>query len=103
MCRPSGPDGALTRFLCVLLSAVRLAMWKKCLIGGMCVLAACVVLLVCYLCFRSKRGRETYRPTKSQASFVSNPHESRAAPCSSCSHVSSLVVGKGDAVAEFIV
>ncbi|TWW59785.1 Platelet endothelial cell adhesion molecule [Takifugu flavidus] len=74
--------------------AVRLALWKKALIGVVGLLAASVLVLVCVLCFRAKRGRETYSPTESQASFVSKLHEKSAAPSScSSSHVSSPVVG----------
>ncbi|XP_031723034.1 platelet endothelial cell adhesion molecule isoform X3 [Anarrhichthys ocellatus] len=36
---------------------VRLALWKKVLIGGFCVLAVSVLVVVCVLCFRSKRVR----------------------------------------------
>ncbi|XP_056265766.1 platelet endothelial cell adhesion molecule isoform X3 [Pseudoliparis swirei] len=35
---------------------VRLALWKKALAGGFSLLALCVLLVVCVLCFRSKRG-----------------------------------------------
>ncbi|XP_029706097.1 platelet endothelial cell adhesion molecule isoform X5 [Takifugu rubripes] len=37
--------------------AVRLALWKKALIGCVGLLAASVLVLVCVLCFRAKRGR----------------------------------------------
>ncbi|XP_070769805.1 platelet endothelial cell adhesion molecule isoform X3 [Enoplosus armatus] len=36
---------------------VRLALWKKALIGGFCLLAVSVLVVVCVLCFRSKRVR----------------------------------------------
>ncbi|XP_068583098.1 LOW QUALITY PROTEIN: platelet endothelial cell adhesion molecule [Cebidichthys violaceus] len=36
---------------------VRLALWKKALIGGFCLLAVSVLVVVCVLCFRSKRGK----------------------------------------------
>lgn len=85
-------------------SAVRLALWKKALIGGVCLLAASVLVLVCVLCFRAKRGRETYSPTESQASFVPKLDEKRAAPSScSSSHVSSLIIGRREAPAELSV
>ncbi|KAM6941454.1 platelet endothelial cell adhesion molecule isoform 2-T2 [Lycodopsis pacificus] len=38
---------------------VRLALWKKVLIGGFCLLAVSVLVVVCVLCFRSKRGKST--------------------------------------------
>lgn len=97
-------DDEISLGSCVSLSPVRLALWKKVLIGGGCLLAASVVVLVCVLCFRSKRGRETYSPTESQASFVSKLHEKSAAPPSSSSpHVSSLIVGRREAAAELSV
>lgn len=43
-------------------SAVRLALWKKAVIGGFCVLLLLLLLLASVLFYRSKRGRETYRP-----------------------------------------
>uniref|UniRef100_A0A3Q3VZS2 Ig-like domain-containing protein n=1 Tax=Mola mola TaxID=94237 RepID=A0A3Q3VZS2_MOLML len=49
---------------------VRMALWKKAVIVGFCLLTVSVTVLVCVLCFRSKRGRETYSPPASQASFV---------------------------------
>ncbi|XP_074487158.1 platelet endothelial cell adhesion molecule isoform X4 [Sebastes fasciatus] len=36
---------------------VRLALWKKAMIGGFCLLALSVLVVVCVLCFRSKRVR----------------------------------------------
>lgn len=48
---------------------VRLALWKKALIGGACLLLVAVLVLVAVLYFRSKRGRETYSPPASQASY----------------------------------
>lgn len=88
----------------VFLSAVRLALWKKALIGGVGLLAASVLVLLCVLCFRAKRGRETYSPTESQASFVSKLQEKSAAASScSSSHVSSPVVGRREAAAELSV
>lgn len=57
-------------FLCVSLSIVRFALWKKAVIGGFCLLVAAVAVVVCVLCFRSKRGRETYSPPASHTSYV---------------------------------
>lgn len=57
-------------FLCVSLSIVRLALWKKAVIGGFCLLAVAVAVAACVLWFRSKRGRETYSPPASHASYV---------------------------------
>ncbi|XP_040891547.1 platelet endothelial cell adhesion molecule isoform X3 [Toxotes jaculatrix] len=42
---------------------VRLALWKKALIGGVCLLVALVLVAVGLLYFKSKRGRETYSPS----------------------------------------
>nr|XP_046258529.1 platelet endothelial cell adhesion molecule isoform X3 [Scatophagus argus] len=36
---------------------VCMALWKKALIGGFCLLAIAVLAVVCVLCFRSKRGK----------------------------------------------
>ncbi|XP_027138906.1 platelet endothelial cell adhesion molecule isoform X3 [Larimichthys crocea] len=36
---------------------VRMAIWKKALIGGSCLLALSVLVVVCVLCFKSKRGK----------------------------------------------
>nr|XP_057938699.1 platelet endothelial cell adhesion molecule isoform X2 [Doryrhamphus excisus] len=36
---------------------VRLALWKKALIVGFCLLVASILVVVCVLCFRSKRGK----------------------------------------------
>ncbi|XP_075888861.1 platelet endothelial cell adhesion molecule-like [Nelusetta ayraudi] len=50
---------------------VRMALWKKALIGGVCALgsvSALVVVLKLY--FKSRRGKETYNPPASQASRV---------------------------------
>uniref|UniRef100_A0A3Q3FCL9 Ig-like domain-containing protein n=1 Tax=Labrus bergylta TaxID=56723 RepID=A0A3Q3FCL9_9LABR len=49
---------------------VRMALWKKVLIGGFCLLTGAVLVVVLVLCFKSKRGRETYRPPTAQTSFV---------------------------------
>ncbi|CAL9700883.1 unnamed protein product [Knipowitschia caucasica] len=37
---------------------VRLALWKKIVIGSFCLLAASVLVLVCVLCFKSHRGKK---------------------------------------------
>ncbi|XP_036965626.1 platelet endothelial cell adhesion molecule isoform X2 [Acanthopagrus latus] len=36
---------------------VQMVLWKKALIGGFCLLAVSVLVVVCVLCFRSKRGK----------------------------------------------
>uniref|UniRef100_A0A8C6SIV5 Immunoglobulin domain-containing protein n=1 Tax=Neogobius melanostomus TaxID=47308 RepID=A0A8C6SIV5_9GOBI len=41
---------------------VRLALWKKIVIGGFCLLALSILVVVCVLCFKSHRGRQTYSP-----------------------------------------
>ncbi|XP_057700740.1 platelet endothelial cell adhesion molecule isoform X6 [Corythoichthys intestinalis] len=49
---------------------VRLALWKKVVIGGFCLLVLSVVVIVIVLCFRSKRGRDTYDPAAAHSSLV---------------------------------
>ncbi|KAM9363447.1 platelet endothelial cell adhesion molecule isoform 4-T4 [Symphorus nematophorus] len=45
---------------------VRMALWKKVLIGGSCLLAVTVLVVGLVVCFKSKRGRETYSPPASK-------------------------------------
>uniref|UniRef100_UPI003AABC6BD platelet endothelial cell adhesion molecule isoform X6 n=1 Tax=Centroberyx gerrardi TaxID=166262 RepID=UPI003AABC6BD len=49
---------------------VRMALWKKGLIVASCLLLVTVLVLLFVLCFRAKRGRETYSPPATQASHV---------------------------------
>ncbi|XP_020795483.1 platelet endothelial cell adhesion molecule isoform X3 [Boleophthalmus pectinirostris] len=37
---------------------VRLAMWKKLVIGSFCLLALCVLVVVCVLCYKTQRGKK---------------------------------------------
>ncbi|XP_055077106.1 platelet endothelial cell adhesion molecule isoform X3 [Periophthalmus magnuspinnatus] len=37
---------------------VRLAMWKKIVIGSFCLLALCVLVVVCVLCYKTHRGKK---------------------------------------------
>ena len=53
---------------CVSVSTVRLALWKKAVIGGVCLLVVAVLVVVGILYYKSKRGRETYSPPATQAS-----------------------------------
>ncbi|XP_032392784.1 platelet endothelial cell adhesion molecule isoform X9 [Etheostoma spectabile] len=49
---------------------VHMALWKKVVIGGFCVLAVSGLVVVFLLCFKSNRGRETYSPPATQAVYL---------------------------------
>ncbi|XP_032392715.1 platelet endothelial cell adhesion molecule isoform X2 [Etheostoma spectabile] len=85
---------------------VHMALWKKVVIGGFCVLAVSGLVVVFLLCFKSNRGRETYSPPATQAVYLKLCVKTNLPPpTSSCSssHLSSLIVGKREAAAELSV
>lgn len=63
--------------LCVTLcvSAVRMALWKKALIGGVCALAVSALVVGLVLYFKSRRGKETYTPPAGRATLVKKQNQ----------------------------